>query len=93
MSRVQVKVDGVMVAVAVLVPLAIYAGYKIVRERDSIVSAVNPMSDQNLAYRGVNAGWGWALGWDEHETIGGYAADKVHGVKSWWGDFFNGLFN
>lgn len=44
-------------------------------------NAVNPTSDQNLAYRGVNA-VGSAISGDEHWTLGGWIYDVTHPGES-----------
>lgn len=44
---------------------------------DSVVDAVNPASDQNLAYRGVNA-VGGAVSGDKNWSLGSWLYDATH---------------
>jgi UDP-glucose 6-dehydrogenase len=45
---------GGVVGLAAVAGVA-YLGYKVVKSKDAVIQAVNPMSDQNLAYKGASA--------------------------------------
>lgn len=81
MSKVGVQVDGVMVVgLLVGVPLLAFIGYKLSGAKEvlgAVVDKVNPASDKNLAYQGVN-GIGSALTGDSDFTLGGWAYDSTH---------------
>jgi len=50
---------------------------------DTVIEAVNPVDENNLANRGVN----WvvqSLTGDENQSLGGLAFDGVEAIKEWW---------
>lgn len=76
--QVNLNIDGIMlVGLLVGVPLIGFIGYKLWGVRDAIINKVNPASDQNLVYQGVN-GIGSAVTGDDSFTLGGWAYDWTH---------------
>jgi hypothetical protein len=79
--QVNLNVDGIMlVGLLVGVPLLGFIGWKLWGARDAIASAVdkvNPASDKNFVYQGVNS-VGSAVTGDENFTLGGWAFDVTH---------------
>lgn len=68
--------DAVVIA-AVGVGLYLFFKREVSDAAAAVGNAINPASDENLAYRGVNA-VGGALSGDEHWTLGGWLYDILH---------------
>lgn len=62
--KVSVHIDGTMV----LIGLVLVGGAVLYFKRKAVVDAVNPLSDQNVAYKAANA----AIGEQNFATIGDY---------------------
>ncbi|MEN0037459.1 MAG: hypothetical protein AAGC78_10330 [Cellvibrio sp.] len=76
--QVNLNVDGIMlVGLVIGVPLVAYIGYKLYSSKEAVVDAINPASDKNLVYSGVN-GIGSAFTGDDNFTLGGWAFDWTH---------------
>ncbi|WP_295797418.1 hypothetical protein [uncultured Microbulbifer sp.] len=70
---VKVKVDGLMVLTAA----AIGGGLFLYAKRGAIGQALNPTSDQNIAYKGVNAVGSTVTGEDDF-SLGVWLYEKTH---------------
>ena len=67
---------GALIALAGL--LAVGGAVYVMRKKGAaVVDALNPASENNLAYRGVNALGSFATG-DDHFTLGGFVYDQTH---------------
>lgn len=97
MDAPSAKVIAIGAAVAV-VGLVLYRG--IGKVGQVLSEDLNPASDKNLAYRGVNGIGSWLSG-DSSWTLGGALFDAVHnpdgsvkeGGYDWAGSYWQGLYD
>jgi len=75
MPRVEITATSI-VALAAVVAVG-FIGWKLYSKRKDIAQAVDPTSDKNLAYQGVNK-VGEVLTGDKDFSLGGWIYDLVH---------------
>lgn len=82
MSNVSLNGTGVLATVAVV---AIGAGaWWVYSNREMLAKKLSPLSQENVAYEGVNAAVQAVTG-DKHATLGTKVFDAVDTVKGWFG--------
>lgn len=82
--KLQTETVVVLVGIAAVTVGAVYlakkaqgVGSSLASAASTIGTALNPVSDQNIAYKGVNA-LGTAATGDNNFTLGGWVYDKLH---------------